>query len=318
LFHYVKVLLVMALSALPCIAARSDAPVVTILSTDLSVDLDVDDWFDTFLFVQLPALHPQGIILEHYATDEVEAKTREFTQLLGHGDLPVVRGIQEKLTGTTDAPVHSGYGDGADFILDTMRTHPGKVRLIAVGSLRNEAIAYHRDPTLFLRKIERLYWAGGRLDGKGEANLSRDLLAVDIIVNAPMPLVWVPCTAAHKQKLSGALEQRIAAASNPASEFITNMITPWRAKRGEVFLKNTGQTFGQGKNLWSLPALLHAAGEGAEWMTFVPGEVGFDQERLTSFKRRNDGPDLMLDQRDPDAICAWATELIVTFHPGQP
>lgn len=47
----------------------SREPAPAILSTDLSLDHDPDDWFDTLLFLTLPGIEPKGIVLEHYATD---------------------------------------------------------------------------------------------------------------------------------------------------------------------------------------------------------------------------------------------------------
>ena len=35
-----------------------------------------------------------------------------------------------------------------------MKNTEGKVRIICVGSLRNEALAYRREPELFMEKIE--------------------------------------------------------------------------------------------------------------------------------------------------------------------
>ena len=54
----------------------------TILVTDFSIDHDVDDWFNTLIFMTLPELHPVGIVLDHYATDDVEARLSSYLILL--------------------------------------------------------------------------------------------------------------------------------------------------------------------------------------------------------------------------------------------
>ena len=98
--------------------------VVTILSTDLSIDRDPDDWFDLFLFLKLEKLNPAGIILDHYATEEVEDTTRKFLRLLGNESISVKKGVQRKLTFSDKGTlVASQFHDGADFILKTMKIH---------------------------------------------------------------------------------------------------------------------------------------------------------------------------------------------------
>ena len=69
-------LLLAPLVWLPCAAGTpcpaQDPPRVpapAILSTDLSLDRDPDDWFDALLFLTLPGIEPKGIVLEHYATN---------------------------------------------------------------------------------------------------------------------------------------------------------------------------------------------------------------------------------------------------------
>jgi len=155
------------------------AEIVSIMSTDFSRAHDADDWFDVVMFCTDPALWPVGVVNDwHFSTgkwEDQEESLRPLLASIGAEKMPTPRGVRGKLKrapdGTISAPTDRDY-DGAKFILDTMRGAKGKVRLINVGSLRNEALAYSMEPELFKAKLDRLYILGGKLDGGGECNLN--------------------------------------------------------------------------------------------------------------------------------------------------
>lgn len=288
----------------------------SILSSDLSIDRDPDDWFDAMLFLTLDGIRAKGVVLEHYATDEVEAKAGEFLHVLGRTDVPVARGVQEPLVMVDHVLRASPYRDGARLMIELMERTADGVRLFAVGSLRNEALAYQTNPSLFLEKVERLYFAGGRLDGSIETNIWRDPLAADIVINLPVPKVWVPCTHTHRQKLSAGQERRLKEVNHSIAAFLIDALAAWRAYRGSDWLQKTEQTEGQGKNLWSLPLFMQAVGVGGEWMVWDRGTLRFDLERKTWFEQDPSGPDIMLRECDGEAICEWLVDWVSALAAG--
>jgi len=290
------------------------AQTISILSTDLSLDRDPDDWFDTFLFLTIDGINPAGIILENYATDSVEDKTMEFTKILGCHNMPVLKGIQQPLKTNEGSIISSNYKNGAEFILETMEKAKGKVRLIAVGSLRNEALAYDTNPELFLKKIDKIYFAGGSLNGNKDTNVKRDTIATRIIVNSEAPVVWIPCTDEMKQKLSGKQEERIEGCSSEVCSFLTGLLSDWREYRGEEWLERTRQLKGQGKNLWSIPAFIHIAMRDNFNLKFVSGTMTFDNVNWTGFERYADGKDMMLTDLNQEEITEWLTHRINSNH----
>lgn len=285
--------------------------IITILSADLSINKDPDDWFDTYLFLTLEKLNPAGIILEHYATDSVKNKLIEFKELLNINPIPIYKGIQVPLEKKNNKIMASQFTEGAEFILEMMKNTKGKVRLIAVGSLRNEALAFNLDSALFLNKIEYLYFAGGTTEGKFDTNVNRDTIAANIIINSKIPKIWIPCTQSLKQKLTGEQEASIKKCNSKICNFLSNMLSHWRIYRGEEFLERTQQKNKQGKNLWSIPAFIHASEMNGFDLEFQKGNMYFNSEDWTKFQIDSTGKDLILVNRNENAITSWITNKII-------
>lgn len=317
-------LLLAPIVRLPCAAGTTcpaqeppRVPAPAILSTDLSLDRDPDDWFDTSLFLTLPGIEPKGIVLEHYATDEVLEKTKELLRLVGRAEVPVVKGIAGRLErrhGGLTAPPHH---DGAELILRTLRASKDKVTLIAVGGLGNEAWALHRDPALCREKIAAIYFVGGNPFGHRDTNVARDTVAAEIVMESDVPIAWVAtCAPDQMQKLTGGQEAAIANMGHPVTDFLAGTLGPWRAFRGETWLRKTGQLPGQGKNLWSLPAFSHAAGLDVGNPVWLRGHAHFNAERWTWFETDPRGPDRMMVACDARSLCEWIVRHIRAVAEG--
>lgn len=305
-------LLLTSILYLPTIKNPNPIKTISILSTDLSLDRDPDDWFDTFLFLTTDGINPTGILLENYATDSIQKKAIEFANIIGNPNIPVVKGIQQPLKLKDGRLISTCHEDGAEFILNTMKKAKGKVRLIAVGSLRNEAMAYRKNPVLFKEKIDRIYFAGGTLNGEKDTNVLRDTIATRIIIDSDIPIVWIPCTEDIKQKLSGEQEKRLEDCSNKVCSFLTGMLASWREYRGNEWLDRTQQIYGQGKNLWSLPAFAHIENSERFKLNFVSGTMTFDNINWTGFDVHATGKDLMLIDLNHKEITEWVTQQIIS------
>jgi hypothetical protein len=280
---------------------------VSILSTDLSLDKDPDDWFDVFVFLTTKGIHPKGIVLDYYATDTVYEKLKLFLKILNIRDIEIKKGLRhDALCSDIDD------NEGVNFILQTMKETNGKVNLIAVGTLRNEALAYKSEPDLFKSKVKQIYFAGGTLDGTREVNVIRGVDAVKTLFNSDIPIVWIPCTSEMKQRLSPEQELLIRTHQTELTVFFSDLLNVWREDKGEKWLKKTNQS--AGKNLWSLPAFIHLADLKGFDLQFERGNVFFEDSLGPKFKSNKNGKDLLLINRSEEKITNWVTNSIINFN----
>lgn len=279
---------------------------VTILSTDLSVDLDPDDWVDAYLFLKSDWMRPQGIILADYAGREEFALARELEELAGRTDVPLLAGVNQNY-----APGRKIRNtEGAEFILKTLREQRVKTRLIAVGSLRNEALAYEMDPDLFMRKVEKVVFVSVPTHGEKATNVNRDTSAVRVIFESGVPILAVP---AVRQKLTGEMEKSISESQSPVARFMTARLADWRKRRNKDFpgfLERTGQLEGQGKNLWSLPAFIPETKWCCYGIKAVRCSASYSSETLTVFPPDSRGNDFIMTEWDEKALLEYAVRMI--------
>lgn len=279
---------------------------VTILSTDLSVDLDPDDWFDACLFLKSDWMRPQGIILTDYAGKKEFELARKLEKISGHTEIPLLAGVNENLV-RGKMPRNT---EGAEFILKTLREQEVKTRLVAVGSLRNEALAYEMDPELFRRKVEEVVFVSVATNPKGATNVNRDTTAVRIIFESGVPILAVP---EIKMKLTGEMESTIAASNSVICDFLTRRLSDWRKRREKDFpgfLERTGQMQGQGKNLWSLPVFIPETQWAEYGIKAVRCSASFSRETSTVFPEDKRGNDFIMTDWNTDALLDFALKKI--------
>lgn len=299
--------------------------VVSILSTDFSRCHDADDWFDVVMFCTDPALRPAGIVLDwHFSSATWEQEEEAIGPLLASlraGGLPLVRGVRGKLRRDPDGRVRSPDSDaGARFILDTMRAAPGKVRLISVGSLKNEALAFALDPELVAAKLDRFYVLGGTLTGAGECNLDYDRLAFEIVFNSTLPKVWVPGERGLVQWFDADHEAAMRQIDHPTARLLGQQLDDFRKARTDIARRDPSDIVYRhnfhGKSLWSNPLFLHAAGrEEAFGMRWRRGRCSYDPKRLTQFTDDPAGPDEMFVAADNAAIADWVLDRLNHLPP---
>lgn len=138
---------------------------------------------------------------------------------------PVIQGAGKTLDGVVkDEPVivhgHNGLGDialpaidnsglkagtASQFIIETLRAHPGEVTIIAVGRMTNLALALREAPEI-AGLVKQVIIMGGAFGYKGrsgnitplsEANIHGDPVAADEIFAAAWPVVAVGLDVTH-------------------------------------------------------------------------------------------------------------------------
>jgi purine nucleosidase len=96
-------------------------------------------------------------------------------------------------------------GEASQFIIDTLRAHPGEVTIIAVGRMTNLALALRADPEVALLAKRVIIMGGafgyegrsGNITPAAEANIHGDPVAADEIFAAEWPVVVVGLDVTH-------------------------------------------------------------------------------------------------------------------------
>lgn len=195
---------------------QPETPMKVIFDTDPGID----DAIALFYLSRLPQLELLGITTV-VGNADVDATTRNALFLRQRFGLaaPVIRGAARALDGVapsypTRIHGHNGLGDiplpdsetaglrpgsASQFIIDTLRAHPGDVTLIAVGCLTNLALALRQAPDI-AGLAKAIVIMGGAFGYQGrhgnvtpvaEANIHGDPLAADDVFAADWPVVVV-------------------------------------------------------------------------------------------------------------------------------
>lgn len=164
---------------------------------------------------------------------------------------PVIRGAGETLDGVSKPePVivhgHNGLGDIAipavdetglmagtahQFIIDTVRAHPGEVTIIAVGRMTNLALALRQDPAI-AGLVKQVIIMGGAFGYEGrsgnitpaaEANIHGDPVAADEMFAASWPIVVVGLDVTHDIILDEDYLEALAADAGANGEMLAQM-----------------------------------------------------------------------------------------------
>lgn len=146
----------------------------------LDVDTGIDDALAILYAVASPEAELAGVscVAGNVALPEVTANTAAVLDLAGQPDVEVAPGSAAPIdrplviTPETHGPTGTGHEvlaaspdrisrrSGVDLIVDTARSRPGEITLVALGPLTNVALALDREPRL-LSQLERLVIMGG-------------------------------------------------------------------------------------------------------------------------------------------------------------
>lgn len=122
-------------------------------------------------------------------------------------------------------------GDAAQFIIDTLRAHPGEVTIIAVGRMTNLALALRRDPAIAGLANQVVIMGGafgyagrsGNITPAAEANIHGDPVAADEVFAAEWPVVVVGLDVTHDIILDTDYLADLAARAGANGELLRQM-----------------------------------------------------------------------------------------------
>ena len=192
------------------------------------------------------------------------------TELTGRTDVPVIKGAEKPLLNTSreqelrealygshstwhgafnpDAPppertwpppggfpkVQARPGRAADFIIDSVRAHPGEVVLYCAGPLTNVALAVRMDPGI-VPLTKALYVMGASSGGGFELNWWWDPEAAAIVMREPWrEIVVTPGEAGAQPFTSEALMRRVVSSGGRLARHVQQVyldVNPWPGPR---------------------------------------------------------------------------------------
>lgn len=162
---------------------------------------DPDDHFDLLTLLSMRHLPVAGVVIDHTVQRGLPgtATVARAAELCGRDPLPCAVGLTRPLQSVSDTGTDQPPGEQAavELILSCLHRAPDhSVIFTLVGSLRDLAAAYNREPALFQAKVARLMVNAG--DSCGEVgprdwNTALDLAAWRRIISSDLPIDWFPC-----------------------------------------------------------------------------------------------------------------------------
>jgi hypothetical protein len=194
-------ILLVACFAYSCTEQAEVKKVPIIYSSDLfNPPNDPDDHYDLATLFLMPEFEIKAVIFD-LAIRQAEGvgvvPLEQISAITGRPIPPYAIGLRHRLAAPDDqakeqAPEFQG---GVDLILKILRESNEKVALFLVGSCRDFAVAYNREPELLRKKVSAVYVsAGNGPDGKqDECNVSYDPNAYLCLLKSDLPVYWLPC-----------------------------------------------------------------------------------------------------------------------------
>jgi hypothetical protein len=197
--HIISVAVFVLLIVCSTSLVGAEAKIPVIYCTDLfHPHDDPDDHFDIACMYAIHEFDIKAIILDQGKKQEERPGAVPIAQLnsMTGRNIPYAIGLADKLENPEDKGDQQSavYQKGVETILSILRESPAPVTIIAVGSLRDVAAAYNREPELVRKKMHRLYAFIGEAQAKfQEYNVGLDVNAYRCIMNAGLPVYWAPC-----------------------------------------------------------------------------------------------------------------------------
>ncbi len=179
--------------------AATEHKVPVIYCTDLfHPHDDADDHFDIAALYALEELDILGIVLDQGRKQDFQPGSIPVEQMnyLTGKAVPWAIGLSDPLKTPDDKALDQPgkYQAGVNLILDILEQTKIPVTIITVGSLRDAAAAYNRNPELFRQRVGRMMvFIGEASADTVEWNVGLDPNGFIRIMNSDVAVWWVPC-----------------------------------------------------------------------------------------------------------------------------
>jgi len=312
-YRCLLIILVNLFLAGPCRAGS----VPFIYSTDLfHPPDDPDDHVDLATLFALPELEVLAIVLDLGRSQLARPGGIPVDQLnaLTGRTLPHAPGLAHPLRYPEDTGEYQHMGlQAVEMILRALRESTQKVVIMTVGSMRDVAAAYNREPELFRKKVSRLYVNAGHSRGALlEWNTSLDPQAYLRIMTSDLPVFWAPAfesdgwleqlrkqelgTAPHQSYWSFRQSELYDTLPQPLQNYFLyalgrvppSLKEPVAYLRGAVDPAIREREWKRMRNMWCTAVFYHAAGRklyrrGQEWVASHAAPQGYEPSSLFDF-----------------------------------
>jgi len=162
---------------------------------------DLDDHFDLGAMYAVGQIDLKAIILDKGERQQRcpgRIPMRQMNTITGR-DVPCYIGLSQNLATPQDKVLEDKpeFQEGVDAILKVLRDSPTPVGIVTLGSCRDIAAAFNRDPDLLRKKIGKLMIFIGEADASKqdyrEYNVNLDRNAFIRIMRSGLAVYWVPC-----------------------------------------------------------------------------------------------------------------------------
>ncbi len=252
-----------------------------IYSTDLFYPpRDPDDHFDLATLFSLPELEILGIILDQGGRQKENKPgiipVEQMIHITGQ-KVPHAVGLNNPLKFAKD----KGFGQNEasqkaiEMILEALKNTSKKVTIFTVGSLRDTAVAFNRNPSLFREKVKRIYVNAGYFGdadkmglGKNftEYNVAIDKYAFLTIMRSGLPIYWCPCFGEEYGTFWKFLQRKILETLSLALQnyFFFALTKPKRidpidALSMQLNPDEKNRIWSEYRNMWCTAPFIHAA-----------------------------------------------------------
>jgi hypothetical protein len=232
---------------------------------------DPDDHFDIATLYAIPEIDIKAIILDQGKRQQAAPGSIPVSQMnyITGRNVPYAIGLSDELLTPHDQALGQPqeYQQGIELILSTLKNSTEPVTVITVGSLRDIAAAYNRDPQLLKTKIDRLFIFIGEASQKDyiDYNVNLDIHAYMCVMDSDLPVYWVPCfdggiwqnkgnasywNASHKDLLARAPETVLKFFIYALQKKDKNTIDPIRYLNDKLDTKGRDDILTANRHLW--------------------------------------------------------------------
>lgn len=218
--------------------ATPEGKMKVILDTDIGGDID-DAWALAFV-ISHENFEPLGITITDGNTPARARIACKMLHLTGRRDLPVAVGRKTNDGFDFQFAWAEDFGarkpieqPAADFIVETIKRHPGEVTLIAVGPLQNVADALRKEPNLG-NYVKRVVLMSGCVYGRAggqpvipEWNVVASTKDSQVVYGTDLPLTIVPLDSTTHVQLKQEERERVRGYRSPLTRSLEALYRLW-------------------------------------------------------------------------------------------
>jgi hypothetical protein len=284
------------------VTAQETKRIPFIYSTDLfQPPDDPDDHYDLAILSCLEELELKAFIFDlaspkRNAEEIGKTALEQISKITGQPVPPYKIGLRYPLRSPEDQALDQPeqFQEGVQLILATLQNSKEPVVMFLVGSCRDFAVAFNRQPDLLRKKVKAVYVNAGNGPGgnQTEWNVKLDPNAYIGLMNSGLPIYWCPCFSYHDGKNT---PKEVLAGKVYSTYFIVpNQAKLLESSRKELknffayalnrsyeeplsFLEKEPQPLPESsRNMWCTGPFLHAAGRKIyptgerQWVAYTP------------------------------------------------